>query len=1245
MNKKWASELLALSPRSFLPTDRLMGKVNWQFRILQGLVLLSLAANTLFGQALTSLTGTIYDPTGAAVPNATLVLQNTANNASRETTSNASGVYVFAQVIPGEYKLTAKAQGFNDTIVNRVRLLVATPATINVTFEKVGTVAQTVEVSADSVQVNTSDATLGNSFGTKPIVQLPFNARNVVGLLALQPGVTFTADSGTATDRSGSVNGGKSDQANVTLDGVDVNDQQTRAAFTSVLRVTLDSVQEFRVTTTGGNADVGRTSGAQIQLVTKSGTNEFHGSSYYFIRNRVTNANSFFNNLNGVPLAKLNRHIYGASVGGPIKQNKAFFFLNYEGRLDRSEQSVVRVVPTQSLRDGLVKYLNTSGGVVTLNSNDLATRLDPRGLGVNQAVLRDVLSKYPLPNSTEQGDQLNTAAYRFNAPIKLRQNTYIAKLDYQLGTQTNLFIRGNLQNDNDTDPPQFPGQPPNNTNLNNSKGLAVGVTSSLRPNLISVFRYGYTRQGLENTGISRVNQIGFRTISDLFGLDRSFRRISPTHHLTQDFTWVKGKHNFQFGGSVRHYANDRLNFANSFFAATGNASWMSGSGGILNAPFTDMLPGFRVSFRDAAVAAMGLVTQVTSRYNYLPRNGAVVAQAPGEGVPRNFRGEEYEMYFQDSWRLTRNLTMVAGLRYSFLPPVYEANGVQTNSNIPLSDWFDRRVAAMNAGQNPTLAAGDISYVLANGPGGRPLYDTFKNWAPRMALAYAPTGRSKLGKFLFGDAGKTSIRAGWGMYYDLVGNSLIRNFDASALGLSTSINNPSGRLTLNDVPRFTGLNDIPASLITPAPPAAFPVRQPNTFSITNSLDDRLRAPYTMNMNFSVGREFKDGFFAQVSYVGRLSRRSVTSEDMAMPANIRDPRSGTDWYTAASQLQSAVASNVPVASIAPVPYFENMFPGAAGNGRTATQNVYNTFRNAYPDTTFALELLDTACSPSCSVLGPYAYYSPQYSYLRALRSVGGGSYHSMQFQVRKRWRNGDQIDFNYTLGKSIDLGSTSEDNAGATRGVIIQAFQRRLMRAVSDYDTLHQFNANWVVAVPFGRDQKFLSNPNRFVEALLGGWQVTGLYRQSSGFPTSVGNGRFWPTNYNVTGYATALRPVFGETNKNGPRPTAAGLPGPNLFADPAAALSAFDYTMPGQIGGRNNLRGDGIFNIDLGLGKRWKFNEKHSVQFRWEVFNATNAVTFDPLTVSADLGNINTFGRYQGTFTNPRIMQFALRYEF
>ena len=249
-------------------------------------------------------------------------------------------------------------------------------------------------------------------------MQLPFEARNIVGLLSLQPGVST----------NGSVNGGKSDQADVLLDGVDVDDQQYRSAFTSVLSVRLDSVQEFRVTTSGANADMRRTSGAQIALVTKSGTNQFHGSAYEYLRNTLTAANSSFNNAAGIRIADLKRNVFGASGGGPIKKDGQFLFGNYEGRRDASQGTAVRTVPIAAFRQGLVSYLRKDGSVGQLTPDQI-TALDPLHLGANAAVLK-VFQAFPLPNDTSVGDGLNTGGYRFNAPLPLRWNTYTATLDY-----------------------------------------------------------------------------------------------------------------------------------------------------------------------------------------------------------------------------------------------------------------------------------------------------------------------------------------------------------------------------------------------------------------------------------------------------------------------------------------------------------------------------------------------------------------------------------------------------------------------------------------------------------------------------------------------------------------------------------------------------------------------------------------------------------------------------------------------
>ncbi|MFN7936734.1 MAG: carboxypeptidase-like regulatory domain-containing protein [Bryobacteraceae bacterium] len=1205
------------------------------------LVVMALNAAIAFAQGTTQLNGTVTDPTGAAVPNANIELQNTDTGLKRSTSSDASGNYLFAQTAPGNYSLSVQASGFSATTVNNIRLLVNTPATVAVKLE-VGQVSETVSVTAEALQVNTTDASIGNSFGSKPILQLPFEGRNVVGLLSLQPGVSFAGENLTNSYRGGNVMGGKNDQANVTLDGVDVNDQQNRDPFTSVLRVTLDSVQEFRVTTTNANPDQGRSSGAQVALVTKSGTNQFHGSAYEFLRNKKTNANSFFNNLSGLPLAKLNRNVFGASLGGPIQKNRMFFFGNYEGRKDRTEAQAIRTIPTETLRQGIVRYIRTDGSIATLTAADMRTRIDPLAIGPSQNALA-VMQQYPLPNTTVVGDSINTSGFIFNAPTTVDNNTYIAKLDFLLDNSSKhvMFLRGNLQDDKSTSAPQFPGMAPNNTGLNNSKGLATGLTSALSARMVNNFRYGLTRVGREDTGVSLLPFVTFRTMDPLNGNNRPFIRKTPVHTVADDFSWMKGKHELKFGFVSRFIRNNRLAYGNSFHSASTNSSWLVSSGAELNRPLTDIRSTAINAYRDAAMAALGVVSQGNASYNY-NKDGSPLAT--GAGVPRQFNAEEYEFYGQDTWRVTRALTVTYGLRWSLMPPVYEANGVQTVSRQPLSNWFADRSGAADLGA-PQSIVQPVEYILKEQPGGRDLYPYHKkNFAPRVAVAYSPQGTGGLSRFLFGGPGKTAIRAGWGMYYDLMGAGLITNYDVSALGLSTSITNPSATLSLSNAPRFQGLNSIPNGLLVPAPPAGFPQKAPNVFAITNSLDDVLLTPYTMNPSFSVSREFSGGWFVQGSYVGRFSRRSLMSEDIAMPTNYKDQASGVRYFEAATLLARQALAETPVANVQPIPFWENLYGNIAGGGLTATQRVYQRYLANAPDYTYALYELDVLCRPGCSKFGQYTFYNPQYSYLRTLRSTGSGSYHGMLWTVRKRFTSGDDITFNYTFSKSIDLASTPENSTGS-QGVVINSFNRGLFRAVSDYDARHQVNATWVYGLPFGKGRKF-ADRGGLTNAVIGGWQLSGLWRMSSGLPISIGNGRFWPTNWNITGYATQIGQFADGTNKNAGAPPG-GTGGANIFQNPAEAVKAFEYSLPGAVGGRNNVRGDGNFNMDMGLGKTFAmpYREGHTLQFRWEVFNVTNTARFDPFSISGTLGTLGSFGKYSDTLTLPRVMQFSLRYDF
>ncbi|MCP5116640.1 MAG: hypothetical protein GY953_37915, partial [bacterium] len=533
-----------------------------------------------------------------------------------------------------------------------------------------------VSVEAETTQINTVDASLGNAVGTRPILQLPFEARNVVSLLSLQPGVaTLRSNDVTYVEdtRDGAVNGGKSDQANITLDGVDVNDQQAGTAFTSVLRMTLDSVQEFRTTTLNAGADQGRSSGAQVALVTKSGSNDFHGSLYYYLRHDKTAANDWFNNAvpasednprGGIERQKLRRHVFGGSLGGPIMKNRLFFFYNYEGRRDRSEENVVREVPSVAMRQGIVQYLNNDNVAVALNPQDLATLIDPLGIGPNQAAL-DAFSRYPLPNDDTQGDGLNTRGFRFKSPVKLDLNTHITKLDYYVDSAAKhqLFVRANYQDDVDTEVQQFPGSPPINSQLIGSKGLAIGYNTTISSTMFNAFRYGYTRQKVDRAGSKTASEVEFRGFdqltSDVSGA-RSLIRILPVHTIRNDFSWIKGNHTIKAGGLMRIVSNRRDSSINSFFRGVTNSSWLNGSGAELSDPIADNLSSkSRTAYRDAATAVLGIVSQGDARYNY---NLDGTVKPVGEPVSRNFRQNQYEFYIQDTWRVTRGLTVTAGVR-------------------------------------------------------------------------------------------------------------------------------------------------------------------------------------------------------------------------------------------------------------------------------------------------------------------------------------------------------------------------------------------------------------------------------------------------------------------------------------------------------------------------------------------------------------------------------------------------------
>jgi Carboxypeptidase regulatory-like domain len=1345
--------------------------------------------------ATTSLRGTVSDPKGAVVSGAAVSITNPATGFTRATKSDNQGSYQFLELPPAKYDLTVVAPSFATVKQAGVELLVATPATLNISLQVTGGTV-TVEVSGTTPMVNTQDASLGHAFEADQIADLPFEGRDPGGILSLQTGVVFTGNSvhiaGASDSRAGTVNGARSDQTNMTLDGVDNNDQLLGTAFAGAIRAPLDSLEELKVTTANSDADTGRSSGGQVSLVTKSGTNHVHGSFYVYNRPTFTAANDWFNKASQLQSDEPNqapfllRNTFGVNVGGPIIKDRLFFFAAYEGQRKHENLEVTRVVPSAGMKIGSISYpcdttdpncaatnpnVQSIGGtlVATLTASQLAgtdtncsnTAFEnpitcpptpgaagggPNGLisnigGANAGAL---FEQYPNANTTSVGDGYDYQGLIFSSPLPTSLNAYVAKLDYNLTRDGNhrLFLRGIMNNDRLAERnittsvtgdggEQFPGQPQSQLEHDNNKGITVGYTATFSSTLINNLRFGYISELLNLAGQQTQPFVHLRGMDDINAFTPTINTHVPVKNIVDDFTKVMGSHSLQFGANYREVDNLRESDEQNFFEGVTNVYWLNKSA-IANTgtsldpaafgyPAVD--PNFGASYDFAMAAMVGLVTQVNSNYE-LDKNLNLIPQ--GQLVPRHFRNHEYEFYGQDQWRMKPNLTFTYGLRYSILQPPYETTGTQVAPTISLHDWFTQRSAAASQGQvyNPMIGFG----LNGQANGKQPYwgYD-YKDFAPRIAFAFAPKGESGWSRKLWGGQGKTSLRVGYGIYFDHFGEGITNTFDKfGSFGLTTSEVNPAGIQSVDGTPRYTGLFNIPSQTndgcpTTPPPSCTiqgtpptgpFPVfppsgvTTPGGFAITWGLDDKLKTPYSHVIDFSITRELPSNFVFEASYVGRFAHRLLQEEDLAEPTNLRDPASNTTYFQAAQALArnyygGTAIQNISASSIG-TKYWENVFPGAAGQAQyvlgetpiasgpnagmiqpcgtnsglvspttplTATQAMYDLFCGFSGNETTALEVADGFCFPSCSQLAgqtspqPYNYYSPQFSSLFAWRSIGNSAYNAGQFSLRHQ-ANGLSFDLNYTYSKSIDAGSNAErisEFAGFGFGSqIINSWMPQQNRAVSDFDTTQIVNANWVYQLPFGRGKKFGSGMNRYANAVLGGWTVSGLWRWSTGYPFSLFSPA-WSTNYQLQTPAVPISSARPKTGsyivQQGSCPNGlAFCTGPNVFQDPGivnsdpnSAINLFRPAYPGEEGLRNGLRGPGTFNIDTGVAKTWTITESQFVKFSWQMFNVTNSARFDVGTMALNgnnsLSSVSSFGNFSSTLSNPRVMEFGLRYTF
>lgn len=1213
---------------------------------------------SLFAQA-SSLQGTVADQQGATIPEAVISIINQETSITRRGVSDASGVYSFPQMPPGTYRVEVQKPGFK-SMTQQVRLQINTPATLDIKME-IGQVAESIDVVAETTTVNTTNASVGNPFTEFQVRQLPLITRNVVDLLSLQPGVTPT----------GEVAGAKRDQNNVTLDGVDVNDTQgappgVSTGFGSVLPVPLDSVQEFRTTVAGMGADQGRSSGGQVSLVTKSGSNQFHGSLYEFHRNVKTAANNWFSNRAGIPRENLIRNQFGASLGGRIIRDRAFFFFNWEDRRDATAAGVNRVVPSETFKQGIVQFRMNNGQIGQLTPAQIR-QVDPLGIGINQTML-DIFKAYPAGNdpasSADRG--LNFSILRFNAPQKLNFRTYVLKNDFNLDKQGKhtLSFRGTLA-DNSADDvlAQFPGLPSQAQRVDQSRGFSARYTTVLTPSLVNTFNYGWTQLRNTTTG-AEGPAVSFFFANPTTSFPRALARISPVTNLVNDATWTKGKHTVQFGINFRLNTNDRAAFNTSWPSYSFSRNTLAG----LGADITGNINNFirqqygsstlalteAVPVQNAMGALFGLVNQYSGTYNF-GRDGKAIPF--GQPIPRVFGSNEYEFYAQDSFRLTRSFTLTYGLRYGIYANPFERNGVEVNPTARLDDYFANRAGGQALGipsfANPLAS---LTYDLSGPVNGRPGYykRDLNNWAPRVSIAWAPEGDNLLTTIL----GKGSvIRAGGGIIYDRYGSQMAVTFAQSGSpGLATVVTQPFNTDFTTSV-RFNG-NNLPA--LPAAPSGGMPFTPPTIvggFNSFSGVNPSLVAPYSIPLNWSYTRPLPKNLVVEIGYIGRLSRKGLARQDYSQPlTNFKDPISGQTWAEASGVIydmwlngltHQQVRANPSL--VGRVPFFENMFPGAANLrfSGSATANYFDVVYGAYSgsdlDALNDMDRVRRANGQCISRFGCNTFFANQAAGMQVWTNVSNASYHGANLVFRRPVEKGWGFDFNYTLARAFDIASGNEAAIGSTTdgagGSLLQdAFSPKGAYGPASFDIRHNATFNTVVELPFGKGKKFLNSSNPWMNQALGGWQISMLARFRSGLPQDIINGGIYPTNYLTS--ALAIRrpgtpePTQGVTfNQNG---------NPSIFPN-TNVISSYMGQYPGTTGTRGIVRAAGSTNFDLALAKRFSMPwEGHSLQFRAEAFNAFNNVNFT--TLSLNLTQPANFGQFTAA-AEARVMQFALRYEF
>lgn len=1232
-----------------------------------------------------TLSGTVLDSSGAAVPGARVAATHVATGVTSTNESNAAGQYSFPSLPAGQYQISAEKTGFRKTSVNDVVLEVGARIAVDITLE-IGQTTEVVEVVADADNpLAYTTSSLGGTITERKVLDLPVSSRNALNLTTTQAGTVGP-----------NFNGARRGNLNVQIDGINVMDARINLGVNSTVFASVDRIAEFRVITQPVDAELGRGSG-QVQMITRSGTNEFGGSLFAFHRNTILNANSFFDNLNGTdpstgrpisPREVLIRNQYGGRVGGPVIKNRTFFHFLWEQQKIRRSDNVTTTVWTDPARRGLYRFfpnaqngnlnasrptVDASGNPVSPNGQPLSTvslfGLDPQRPGMDSTgLVKRYIDAMPLPNNYRAGDGLNTAGYTWIRPYTFDENNINVKVDHLINSAHRLSFSASFERSdelNDFMPQVYPGLGEDLINQRDDL-YQMTLTSVLSPRVVNEFRAGALRPLFRFYAPWEVDPnilaksgatpfvVDFATITDPVNQSNDPQgRISPIYQYFNKTSMSLGKHNVKFGGQLWFTSS------NGFNSFTVVPRAVIGAGGV---PVTGVasIPGIGAN----QTGAQNLLNDLNGSINNLQQalnspGGANPAFLPGEVKQRTWRETQFAFFFQDDWKIAKSLTLNLGLRYEFYGVPYDKNGKTAVLAGGSESIFGITGKTFGDLFQPGLNRGSMTNIILGGPNSpnpdAPLYNNdLNNFAPAVGIAW---DLPKFGKS-FGD-GRTVLRAGYSTAYERLSLRLLDVISGDQPGL-------------RQVADFRSANKLDLSNARlPLSPVGAPL---STVPLTDrtqtvrTYDTGLRIPMLHNFNVSLQRSMpKNGTFS-VSWVASKGTRLLRGADMN-EVNIFE-----NGLLEAFNITQAGGN---------APLFDQIFRGLTIPGRGVVNGTTLTGSQVLRDINTTTQ--GYFASNSVGTLGNYLSATnyitgsnggllrngglpenffranPQFASARLFGNLSSSSYHSLQIEYlqRLRWL---QIQWNYTFAKSLgDEDGDAQEQNDSFRTQRNRRLDKRLL--ASSLQHVMRTNAIW--ELPFGPG-KPLANSTSWVKHLVGGWQVGVIFNAFSGdplgFSSTAATFNSWTDNTPIA--HAAIDPRMGKAQVTGNGVVffqgLSQTPDPinNVMANQAVrnrsqlrAIRVGDENGPlllsnpgaGVLGTLNqrSFFGPGSFRFDANVIKTVRITERVNFIINATLENASNTPQWDnPIT---DINNLN-FGRITTGYGN-RIVVLGGRVNF